>query len=225
MKPNSLPSRKSFTAPLERLRSNLGWTVAYLPFDVPKTWKLRGRARVKGEINGFAFRTSLFPTGDARHFLLINKRMQQAASARLGDVADFSLQPDTEERIISIPPELNRILKHDRSLLRWFSQLTYSTRKWIADWVAQSKGAASRQRRAEQVAEQLLATMEAEHDLPPILKAALARDPRAFTGWNKLSPTQRRGHLLAIFYYRSPEARERRASKAIDDALAHAKGT
>jgi uncharacterized protein YdeI (YjbR/CyaY-like superfamily) len=224
MKPkqNSVPSRKSFQAPLERLRSNLGWTVAYVPFDVPKTWKFHGRARVKGEINGFEFRTSLFPTREGRHFLLINKRMQQAANSRLGDVADFTLQPDTEERIITIPVELNHILKQDRSVLRWFDNLTYSMRKWITDWVTQPKSSASRHRRSEQVAEQLLSTMEAERELPPILKAAFARDPRALAGWQKMSPIQRRGHLLAIFYYRSPEARERRTAKILEDAIAHA---
>jgi uncharacterized protein YdeI (YjbR/CyaY-like superfamily) len=216
------PVPKSFSARLERLRSNLGWTVAFIPFDVPKTWKLRGRLRVKGEINGFAFRTSLFPTKDARHFLLINKRMQQAAGARLGDTAEFTLQPDTAERTISMPPELQRILKQDRSILRWFEQLSYSIRKWLTDWIAQPKGGGARLRRAEQVAEQLLSTMEAERELPPLFKAAFARDPRAFAGWNKMSPTQRRNSLLAVFYYRSPESRERRLAKVLDDALARA---
>ena len=75
-------------------------------------------------------------------------------------------------------------------------------------------------RRAEQVAEQLMATMEAERELPPILKLAFTREPRALAGWQRMSPTHRRGHLLAIFYYRSPEARDRRIAKFIDDALA-----
>ncbi len=64
--------------------------------------------------------------------------------------------------------------------------------------------------------------MEAEFDLPPILKLAFARDPRALTGWQRMSPTQRRGHLLAIFYYRTPESRDRRIAKMLEDALAHA---
>jgi hypothetical protein len=34
-----------------------------------------------------------------------------------------------------------------------------------------------------------------------------------------MTPVQRRGHLLGIFIYQSPEARERRAQKAIDEAL------
>jgi hypothetical protein len=34
-----------------------------------------------------------------------------------------------------------------------------------------------------------------------------------------MTPTQRRGHLLAIFYYQSPEAREKRVAKLVEDAL------
>ena len=34
-----------------------------------------------------------------------------------------------------------------------------------------------------------------------------------------MTPRQRRGHLLGIFYYQGPEARERRAQKAVAEAL------
>jgi hypothetical protein len=37
-----------------------------------------------------------------------------------------------------------------------------------------------------------------------------------------MTPLQRRGHLLGIFYYRSPESRDRRIAKMLEDALAHA---
>jgi len=202
--------------------SNLGWVIVRIPLDVPKVWGTRGMLKVKGEINGFAFRTSLFPTGKGYHYLLVNKRMQAAAGARPGMVARFHLQPDTEKRVAIVPGELQRILNEERSFRRWFEQLNYSTRKWITDWVTQVKSPEARGRRAEQVAEQLLATMEAERELPPILKLAFARDPRAYTGWQHMSPSHRRGHLLAIFYYRSPDARDRRIAKLLEDALAFA---
>jgi uncharacterized protein YdeI (YjbR/CyaY-like superfamily) len=121
-----------------------------------------------------------------------------------------------------VPAELHRILNEDRSFRRWFDQLNYSTRKWIADSITHLKTSEARVRRAEQVAEQLLSTMEAEQELPPILKLAFARDPRALAGWQRMSPTQRRGHLLAIFYYRTPDARDRRIAKLLEDALAFA---
>jgi hypothetical protein len=35
-----------------------------------------------------------------------------------------------------------------------------------------------------------------------------------------MSPLHRRGLLIAIFYYRSPEARSRRIQKVVDEAIA-----
>jgi len=222
MKSKPKPRRvaKSFTAALERMPSNLGWVIARIPLDVPKVWGTRGMLKVQGEINGFAFRTSLFPTGKGYHYLLVNKRMQAGANAAPGDTAQFRLEPDTAERKAVVPAELHRALSEDRSLRRWYDKLNYSIRKWIGDWISQPKSPSARVRRSEQIAERLLATMDAERELPPILKAAFARDPRALEGWQRMSSSQRRGHLLGIFYYRTPEARDRRLAKAIGEALA-----
>jgi uncharacterized protein YdeI (YjbR/CyaY-like superfamily) len=222
MNPSPKPIAKSFKATLERMPSNLGWVIARIPLDVPKIWGTRGRLKVKGEINGFAFRTSLFPTGRGYHFLLVNKKMQVGANATAGSVAQFRIEPDTAKRVATVPPELQRILNEERAFRRWYGQLTYSIRKWIGDWITQVKSPEARIRRAEQVAEQLMSTMEAERELPPILKFAFARDPRALAGWQLMSPTRRRGHLLAIFYYRTPDARDRRIAKMLEDALAFA---
>src|SRR5271170_7789065 len=219
-KPQTRQVSKSFEATLERLRSNLGWVVIRIPFNVHSIWGTRGMFRVKGEINGFAFRTSLFPTRKGEHFLLVNKKMQAGARASEGSTAEFLLEPDTEERVITIPPEFKRILAEDRSFRRWFDALSYSIRKWISDWIVQPKSAASRTRRAEQVAEQLFSAMEAERDLPPSLKLAFTRDPRALEGWNLMSRSHRRSLLIAIFYYRSPDSRARRIEKVVEEAIA-----
>ena len=222
MKPKPKLVAKSFKATLERIPSRLGWVIIRIPFDVSKIWGTRAKVRVKGEINGFAFRSSVFPTSKGYHCMLVKKSMQTGAHAALGETAQFRLIPDTAERVAIVPAELQRILNEDRSFRRWFDQLTFSMRKWICDWVVNVKNPASRVRRAEQVAEQLLSTMEAELDLPPVLKLAFARDPRAYLGWQSMTPLQRRGHLLGIFYYRSPEARDRRIAQVLGDALARA---
>lgn len=221
-KPVTKLAKKSFKATLERLRSNLGWIIVWIPFEVQKVWGSRGRLKVRGEINGFAFRTSLFPTRRGDHFLLVNKKMQQGAAAKEGSTAHFLLEPDTEERTVAVPAELKRILAEDRSFRRWFDALNYSIRKWLVDWITQPKSADARVRRSEQVAEQLLSTMEAEREFPPALKLAFARDPRALEGWNLMSPSHRRAQLIAIFYYRSPDARARRADKVVEEAIARA---
>ena len=220
IKPRPTQVSKSFHATLERLRSNLGWIIVWIPFNVQKIWGTRGRLRIRGAINGFAFRTSLFPTREGKHFLLINKKMQAGGRVFEGASAEFSLEPDTEERIALVPAELKRILAEDKTFRRWFDTLSYSIRKWISDWVEQPKSAASRIRRAEQVAEQLFSAMEAEQELPPALKLAFSSDPRALQGWSLMSPSHRRGQLIAIFYYRSPDARARRLDKVVAEAIA-----
>ena len=209
---------KSFRATLERLKSGVNWIIIRVPLDVPKIWGTRGRLKVKGEINGFPFRTSLFPTGKGKHMLLVNKQMQAGAKVVLGSVAQFRLERDTDPRIAIVPAELKRAFAGDRVLHRWFDGLNYSTRKEIGDWITQVKSAEARERRAQQVAERLLATMEAERELPPILQVAFARSSRAREGWERMSLSRRRTHLFGIFYYRSPEARARRLAKAVQDA-------
>ncbi|HTD56258.1 MAG TPA: YdeI/OmpD-associated family protein [Silvibacterium sp.] len=219
---------KTFKATLERDGTSLGWTIVRVPRTVTEGWQARNRFRVKGEVSreaskGFAFRTSLFPTGNGDFTLLVNKRMQAGAGVTLGSVATFRLEPDTEEREVAIPAELKQALTGEPSLRRWYDRLPYAIRKYVTDIVTQPKSAEARVRRAETMAEHLLAMQEGERETPPILEAAFVRAPLARRGWELMTPAQRRGHLWGIFYYRSPEARQRRTDKAVEDAIRVAK--
>jgi hypothetical protein len=78
-------------------------------------------------------------------------------------------------------------------------------------------------RRAEQMAERLLATMEGERQLPPVMEAAFRLRPKARAGWARMTATQRRNGLMAVFYYRTPDAQLRRVQKLCDEAERHAK--
>jgi uncharacterized protein YdeI (YjbR/CyaY-like superfamily) len=217
--PKAMPAKR-FQAKLERMRSRLNWIIIHLPFDAAKLWGVRAQIKVKGEINGFAFRTSLFPTGSGGHILLVNKRMQKGAHAVEGSLADFRLELDTEKRSATIPEDLKRIIAKDRSLMRWYEGLNYSARSEIAKWIMDPKSAEARHRRAEQMAERLLSVMDAERELPPILRVAFARQPVAREGWDAMSALRRRGHLFGIFYYRNPDSQSRRIDKMLEDATA-----
>lgn len=217
------PPSRSFTATLERMPGNLGWVIIRVPLDVHKVWGKRGQLRVKGEIfpsaskaGGFAFRTSLFPTGKGTHFLMVNKQMQRGAGVRPGMAARFRLERDTEERIVRVPGELTRALQESKRLEKFYGSLNYSTRREISKWVGEGKQAETRRRRADEIARRLMETMEAERgDLPPVLRLALARNPQARAGWERMPPSQRRFHLLGISGYRNPESRVRRVEKAV----------
>ena len=130
-----------------------------------------------------------------------------------------------EERAAVAPPELALAMKGDRRLRKWFDRLSYSMRKEIGDWAMEPKSAEGRRKRAEAMAERMLLTLEGETELPPILKAAFQRHPLARRGWEAMTPIQRRGQLLAIFYYQSVEARGRHIAKVVEETLRVAKKT
>jgi uncharacterized protein YdeI (YjbR/CyaY-like superfamily) len=214
---------KSFTSVLEPLKNGMGWVIARIPFDVAGTWPERKGLRVRGEIEGLALRTSLMAGGRVGgHFLLVNRKMQAAAKVTVGSKVRIRLEPDFEERPALVPAELEKALKGERLLRKWFDGLTTSLRRDVGKWVLEPKSVASRAKRAGQVAEWLLPVMEAELDSadpPPILKAAFQRQPLARMGWEAMTVAGRRRHLMGIFHLQSAEARERRVAQVVEDAL------
>jgi hypothetical protein len=222
-----MPAAKSaikiFETVLERTPDRLRWVIARLPFDSAKAWGKRGQLRIKGEINGFAFTGTLFPTGSGTHFLIVNKKLLAGGKTAPGLTAKFRLQPDTTPRP-SPPPatELLRELGQSKRLLRFYESLNPSRRREIAKWVAECKTAEARQRRSRQIAERLMETMEAERELPPLMQLAFRQNPRAAEQWERMSKSHRRAHLFGIFYYRTPEARANRVAKCVEDLLGRA---
>jgi uncharacterized protein YdeI (YjbR/CyaY-like superfamily) len=206
---------KPFRSTLEQLSHGLGWVIARVPFAPSDTWPKMIRLRVRGEINGFTFRTSLFPDSRGGFFLLINRYMQRGACVHTGDTADFHLEPDLDAREAELPDELAVLLDDEPGLRSWYDDLTEYTRREIGKWILSVKSDASRMNRAQQMAERLLSTMEAEIELPPLIETAFRKHPKARSGWGKMTPLQRRNELMAVFYYQTPDARQRRLEKVI----------
>ena len=193
-----------------------------MPFDVARIWGGRGQLRVKGDINGFAFQSCLFPSGNGRHFMIVNKQMQKGGKVSAGMEARFRMEPDPEERVVPVVPEIDRLLRQSKRLQKFYQSLTPSTRSEIARFVSGAKQQSTRLRRADQLAVRLMETMEAEIELPPLIRQVMARNPLAEKGWEKMPRSHRRMHLLGIFYYRNPGSRLRRIEKAVAEMTQYA---
>jgi uncharacterized protein YdeI (YjbR/CyaY-like superfamily) len=185
------------------------------------------RLRVRGDIRsshsgGFAFRTSLFPDSRGGFYLLVNRAMQAGAGVAIGDIAEFCLEPDLDPREAELPDQLAVLLDDEPGLREWYGELTEYMRREIGKWVLAVKSDEARMRRAEQMAERLLATMEGERELPPMIEAAFRAHPKARAGWAKMTPAQRRGELLAVFYYQGVGARQKRIEKLCEAAAKRA---
>ncbi len=207
-----------FKATLEKGDRALGWTIARIPFEPAAVWHEMIRLRVRGEVNGFTFRTSLFPDPRGGFYLLVNHALQVGAGLHLGSAAEFQLQPDLDPREAELPDELAVLLDEEDGLRAWYDNLSEYTRREIGKWIMSVKSDAARMSRCEQMAERLLATMDAERELPPLIARAFQLRPKAKAGWARMTETQRRNELMAVFYYRTPESRQKRLEKMLDAA-------
>lgn len=214
------PLSKSFRATLEHGGGSLNWTIVHIPFDAAKLWGRRGNLRVNGEVNGITFNAALFPKKQGGHFMLVNTKLQKAASITRGETVAFRVTLDEKKKEVKMPAELANILKKEKAMYRWYTSLSQSIQNWINGWIGEVKSADARERRAEQFAECILETMEAEIELPPLLQLAFRRDPVAYEGWQLMTDRQRRGELMGIFYYRKPDSRSRRLAKMLATATA-----
>ena len=198
--PKRLLEGKTFAAVLQRTpdRPALGDGAAFLltPLNL---WGKRGRIRVSGRRStAFAFGDhSLSRRAAAATSCIVNNKMlaggKSCACDRRSEVSSYSR---------TLAPRVRCFSAHDRAaapakgqskrLLKFFESLNPSRRNDIAKWVAEPKGEDSRRRRARQIAERLMETMEAERELPPTSCNWLsARIPCAAEQWQRMSPSHR----------------------------------
>ncbi len=133
------------------------WTHILIPFNAEEVFGRRGLIPVSGTINGYAFRSSLMPEAEGRHYLAANKTMLAGAKAVSGDTVHLVLELDTAERTIEPPPELASALQSDPRADAAFEKFAYSHRKEYADWVAGGKKPETRQSRAQKAVEMIAA--------------------------------------------------------------------
>jgi hypothetical protein len=219
---------KSFRAVLERAGTGPYWVIARVPVDLKRAWPAWRNRRVRGTIRNtnesksqeFAFQTSLFPGAQGQgRTLVVNKKMQTGAGAGPGDTVQISLEPDLADQPYCEPKELTAVLRQDKQLRKWFDAMAPSMRKGFAQVVDQAKGAQTRRQRAERVAETVMLAMEGEQVPPPILRAGFQRQPLAEQGWYAMTPTQRRRHLLGIFFPGTVQGQARRTEGALEECV------
>ncbi len=212
---------RRFEASLEKASTQgLGWIVARVPFVPRDVWSQMVRLRVCGSVNGVSFRTSLFPDPDTPggYVLLVTRATQQAANVAVDSRVSIEIEPDLALRPAELPEELDALLDEAEGLREWYESLSEYTRREIGKWVQGVKSDEARLRRAQQMAERMLYTLEAEQELPPGIARALQSRPKATAGWAKMTPTQRRMELFAVGYYQTPESQANRIGKLCAEA-------
>ena len=109
-------------------------------------WPRRGRTSVDGTLNGKGFKALLLePDGQKSHWLRIDPKLQRAAKATPGDVAELEITPVAQEPEPEVPEDLREALKTSpEALATWEATTTLARVDWI-HWVVTAKQAKTRQ--------------------------------------------------------------------------------
>ncbi len=150
-----MPPTKRFRVLLEKHESSEA-TGIKIPFDVEKVFGTRARVPVCGTINGFSFRSSIFPMGGG-HYMAVNKETREGAKAKGGDTVSVRMERDEEPRTITPPPDLARALKANKAAQAMWDKLSYTHRKEHAKAIEEAKRPETRARRIERAVAQLAA--------------------------------------------------------------------
>lgn len=142
-------SRQEFEATLESKGPNGAWTYLQIPFDVYSCYGTRGRVSVIGTINGSEFRSSIFPDGEGRFHMMVNKNMQREAKVNPGDVVTVVMQMDVEPRTVTVPADVKAAMRLNKEAEAGFAKMTPAARKEYVDWITSAKQQQTRERRIE----------------------------------------------------------------------------
>jgi hypothetical protein len=150
-------SKIQFDVKLESANGGLFFT---LPQKESVRFGVRGRVPVTGTLNGHAFRSSIFPTGDGRHYMAVNKGLRADAGVSAGDRVQVVMEVDTEPRAVTLPHDLDEALSKSKAARTQFDKLSYTHQKEIVRSLEEAKRAETRARRLEQTMTRLAADQE-----------------------------------------------------------------
>ena len=120
------------------------------PVDVIDYFGTRARVPIRGTINGFPFRSSLMPCGNAR-MMPVNKTLCQGAGVQPGDLVDVVMEKDEAERTVKAPPELERELAKSKKARERWDGLAFTHKKEMANSISGAKQEETRTRRLAKV--------------------------------------------------------------------------
>jgi hypothetical protein len=147
-----------FKVKLEGQGPGQAWTCLCVPFDVQKEFQSRARVSVCGTINGFAYRSSIFPMGDGAHMMMVNKSMQAGAKVSAGDSVRVTMERDDKPREVAMPPDLKKALARKATVRKFFASLAPSCKKEYVDWITGAKRDETRKARIQKAVTMLAAS-------------------------------------------------------------------
>lgn len=139
---------KRFRALIVKDEGSAVCAIQHFPFDVEKTFGMRGRVPVRGTLNGAPFRASVFKMG-GEHFMVVNRHLRAASGVKGGETVPVTVERDDEPRVIEPPADFARALKGNKDARATWDKLSFTHKREHVQHVEDAKKPETRQRRIE----------------------------------------------------------------------------
>jgi hypothetical protein len=153
-------SHQSFTAVLEKPDDGIDTAYVSIPFDVEEIYGTSGHIKVKALFDGHPYRGILANMGTGCHIIIVRKDIRAYINKKVGDLVKVELEPDTEERVIELPDDLEKALSKSKAAKAFFDALSYTNRKEYAVWIASAKKPETRKNRLSETIKKLRAGLK-----------------------------------------------------------------
>ena len=147
-----MTKKQTFTGVIQNAGGGGGFVE--VPFDVEAAFGSK-RPKIKAMIEGVPYRGLLVRMGGPNHMLIILKGIREQIGKTFGDEIKISVEPDVEERVVTIPAELKRVFKSDKEAKSAFEKLSYTHQKEYVKWIEDAKKDETRQSRVVKTIEML----------------------------------------------------------------------
>lgn len=133
------------------------WSFLVLPKNASAKLPTRSMTSVEGTLNGHPFQATLEPDGASSHWLKVNKKLREAAGAKVGGVVTLDIAPTGKEPEPKVPADLRKALAATPQARALWSDITpIARRDWI-QWITSAKRPETRVRRINNACEMLAA--------------------------------------------------------------------
>ena len=150
----------TFTGTLEAARG--GGHLVAVDRDLAASIGAKHRTRVRGAVNGIAYRSNLVSMG-GRLVLGVHKATVQAAGVSPGDAIEVTMALDREPLANDVvPPELRSRLDRSEEARAAWDRLPPSHRRRYVGSITGAKRAETRERRAADAVDRILAAARSE---------------------------------------------------------------
>ena len=119
-----------------------------IPPEIIEKFAAGKKPPVKVTINGFTYRSTVAVMGGA---FMVGVSAENRAGAKVngGDKIEVTIELDTEERVVEVPADFQKVLNKNSEAKRKFATLSYTKQKELVVSIAGAKTEETKQRRIE----------------------------------------------------------------------------